>query len=69
MMTQKSGSAFQVVGGISFCAGFFIPMLLMPGSGQGPLLGLFITGPLGAIVGALAGALSWVRRRRSSPAT
>lgn len=57
-----------VVGAISFSAGFFGPMLLTD-SGQGPLLGLFITGPLGAIIGAIAGGLAWARRRRSTPAT
>jgi hypothetical protein len=54
-----------LVGGIGFVAGFVGPILLMPESNQGPLLGIFITGPLGAIVGAIAGAIvAWRRGRR-----
>lgn len=34
-----------IVGGIGFVGGFFGPMLLSPGSNQGPMLGLFLTGP------------------------
>jgi len=44
-----------VVGGVSFLAGFAGPILLRPDSPQGPLLGIFITGPLGFIVGAILG--------------
>jgi hypothetical protein len=54
-----------LVGGIGFVAGFVGPILLMPEANQGPLLGIFITGPLGAIVGAIAGAIvAWRRGRR-----
>ena len=42
-------------GGIGFAGGFFGPMLLAPDANQGPLLGLFITGPGGVVLGALAG--------------
>lgn len=44
-----------IAGGIGFCAGFFGPMLLAPGADQGPLLGLFVTGPLGFIAGSVSG--------------
>ena len=44
---------------ISSLAGFFGPMFLMPESNLGPLLGLFITGPLGFLVGLLLGTLWW----------
>jgi hypothetical protein len=43
-----------VVGGT---AGFFGPMLLNPEADQGPLLGLLITGPGGALAGMLLGHL------------
>ncbi len=77
---RKSGSApsglltsmmygAAVVGAISFSAGFFGPIVFAPESNQGPLLGLLFTGPLGAVVGAVAGAVVWARRRNSSPAT
>jgi hypothetical protein len=36
-------------------------MIFAPEANQGPLLGIFITGPLGGIVGALVG---WWRNRR-----
>lgn len=40
---------------IGFFGGFFGPMLLAPDANQGPMLGLFITGPGGVVLGALAG--------------
>lgn len=51
-----------LVGGAGFAAGFFGPMLLAPGANQGPMLGIFITGPLGYLVGAGLGL--WYARRR-----
>jgi hypothetical protein len=54
-----------VVGAIGFCGGFFGPMIFAPQANQGPLLGIFITGPLGFLVGAAAGYVYW--RRRSNP--
>jgi hypothetical protein len=55
-----------VVGAVGFAGGFFGPMLLTPGANQGPLLGLLITGPLGAIVGAIGGFIYWLLRRGSA---
>lgn len=46
-----------LVGGVAGALGFVLPVLLTPGANQGPLLGIFVTGPLGAIVGALLGAV------------
>lgn len=43
------------IGGVAFALGFFGPMVLAPGANQGPLLGIFITGPLGVLVGFGAG--------------
>jgi len=51
-------------GGIGFAAGFFGPILFMPGANQGPLLGIFITGPLGFLLGAIGGAIYWFTRIR-----
>jgi MFS family permease len=42
-------------GTIGFVGGFFGPMLFAPDANQGPMLGLFITGPGGVVFGALAG--------------
>ena len=54
-----------VTGAIGFLAGFVGPLILHPGSPQGPLLGIFFTGPLGVLTGAVGGAVYWsVRRKR-----
>ncbi|MGH7632068.1 MAG: hypothetical protein ACREOF_22255 [Gemmatimonadales bacterium] len=51
-------------GGIGFALGFFGPMLLDPSSGNGPLLGIFITGPLGFVAGLCWGVWKeWERRQ------
>ena len=46
-----------VFGGVAFAAGFFGPIILAPGANQGPLLGIFYTGPLGFGLGVAAGWL------------
>ena len=57
-----------VVGAIGFLAGFVGPMLLTPEANQGPLLGFFFTGPLGALLGAAGGAaLWWWSRQQRGP--
>jgi|SRR5579863_9500599 hypothetical protein len=54
-----------ITGGIGFSAGFFGPLILNPGANQGPLPGIFITGPLGFLAGAVGGAIYWsVRGKR-----
>lgn len=58
-----------IIGGIAFLAGFFGPLILMPESNQGPLLGLFFTGPLGFLVGGVAGAVYWFAKGRRTPNT
>jgi hypothetical protein len=52
-----------VLGTIAFCAGFFGPMVFAPGANQGPLLGLFITGPLGFLAGGIGGGIYWAVKR------
>jgi hypothetical protein len=47
-----------VLGGIGFVGGFFGPMIFAPGANQGPLLGIFITGPLGFVLGCVGGGLA-----------
>ncbi len=51
-----------VVGALGFAGGFFGPMIFMPSSNQGPLLGIFITGPLGFVVGWLLGMIFYTRK-------
>jgi hypothetical protein len=45
------------LGVVSFLAGFVGPIVLRPDLPQGPMLGIFCTGPLGALAGALLGAV------------
>jgi hypothetical protein len=52
-----------IVGGTGFVLGFFGPMLFAPGANQGPLLGLFITGPLGFVAGGIGGLVYGLARR------
>jgi hypothetical protein len=40
-----------ILGAVGFCVGFFGTMILVPEANQGPLLGIFVTGPLGVAVG------------------
>jgi hypothetical protein len=40
-----------------FCAGFFGPIAVNPDANQGPLVGIFITGPGGALAGLVLGVL------------
>jgi hypothetical protein len=54
-----------VLGAIGFVAGFVGPIIFMPEANQGPLLGIFITGPGGAIVGFVIGIL-WVPGENAS---
>ena len=57
-----------VVGGIGFVGGFFGPMIFAPDANQGPLLGLFITGPLGLLFGGVMGIAYAVHQRRKNAA-
>lgn len=64
----KSGCLGAVIlGGIGFAGGFFGPIIFTPESNQGPLLGIFITGPIGAILGAIIGVLVGWRRGPAGP--
>lgn len=48
-----------LIGSIGFTSGFFGPMIFSPSSNQGPLLGIFITGPIGFLIGLLGGGIYW----------
>jgi hypothetical protein len=47
-----------VFGCVWFLAGFIGPMIVVPSANQGPMVGIFITGPLGVVTGAVLGGLS-----------
>ena len=46
-----------IIGGISFAVGYCGPIIWAPEANQGPLLGIFITGPLGFVVGFAIGVV------------
>lgn len=47
-----------IVGFTAFMAGFVLPVLWDPTTAQGPMLGIFITGPTGFILGLILGGIS-----------
>src|SRR5262245_10311626 len=57
MLALRSG---LVVGSIGFAIGFFGPLIWAPDANQGPLLGIFITGQIGFVIGT---AVGWFRAR------
>ncbi len=59
-LAMAVGMGALLTGGVGFAAGFFGPMVFAPDANQGPLLGIFITGPLGFVVGAVGGAVYWL---------
>ncbi|HKC93539.1 MAG TPA: hypothetical protein VKB81_05910 [Nitrospira sp.] len=59
-------SGAMTVGAIGFCGGFFGPIVFTPEANQGPLLGIFITGPLGFILGGVCGLVYWLTVTRTS---
>ena len=64
------GSALSfalVLGAVGFACGFLGPIALNPEANQGPLLGIFITGPGGALLGLALGAMLAVLK--TAPAT
>ncbi|TPN99833.1 hypothetical protein [Mesorhizobium sp. B1-1-5] len=44
-----------ILGVIGFLGGFVGPVIFTPEANQGPLLGIFITGPLGFVLGLMVG--------------
>ena len=56
-----------LIGGIGLAAGFFGPIVFKPEANQGPLLGIFITGPGGFLLGLLYGIAREWRRSSSAP--
>ena len=59
------GSAFKggcTLGIVGFLLGFVGPIILTPEANQGPMLGIFITGPGGFVLGLVGGAIMALRR-------
>jgi hypothetical protein len=64
--SRSIGSTALVVGGVGFTLGYIGP-LLFSDSNLGPLLGIFVTGPLGLLAGALIGIILSARQDSLSP--
>jgi hypothetical protein len=46
-----------IIGVIGFLGGFIGPLIFTPDANQGPLLGIFITGPIGFLLGMVVGLI------------
>jgi hypothetical protein len=57
-LTLKIAAAVGVIG---FLGGFILPMILTPEANQGPMMGIFLTGPAGLALGCIGGFI-WARR-------
>lgn len=55
-----------MLGVVGFVCGFVGPMVFSPDANQGPMLGLFITGPGGALLGAILGLIVGAARPSSA---
>src|SRR5438874_11910129 len=51
-----------LLGAVGFLAGFIGPLRLSPEANQGPLVGIFITGPMGLLLGGGLGTLAASRQ-------
>jgi hypothetical protein len=61
---QKITIVGLVSGLLCFAVGFFGPIIFTPEANQGPLLGIFITGTLGFILGTIGGLIYWNAKSR-----
>ena len=59
--------AFSDMHHIMTTTGSLLAILVTPSANQGPLLGIFFTGPLGMVLGFVWGLIRAARRRRSGP--
>ncbi len=50
----------------AFGVGFIGPTILMPEANQGPLIGFFLTGPVGAFLGVIVGVVTALREYRTA---
>jgi hypothetical protein len=55
-----------LVGTLGFVVGYFGPVIFTPESNQGPLIGIFVTGPGGAIAGAIVGGFIGYKKSKGT---
>jgi hypothetical protein len=56
-----------ILGGIGFVGGFFGPIIFYPEVNLGPLIGIFYSGPIGFVVGLVAGGVYWLIKKKVLP--
>jgi hypothetical protein len=56
-MLRAAALCAFTLGGVGFLSGFLGPLALSPEANQGPLLGIFITGPAGVVIGIVLGSV------------
>jgi hypothetical protein len=56
IVLQRIGIVAASGGSLGFVAGFFGPIVFAPAANQGPLLGIFVTGPWSAVLSSVLGA-------------
>lgn len=67
-MIRYAALGSVILGTVGFCGGFFGPIIFAPEANQGPLLGIFITGPAGfALGGIVGGVYGFLKARRPPP--
>lgn len=54
-----------ILGSLGFALGFFGPIIFAPTANQGPLLGIFITGPIGFLLGLIGGGVVWYLKKKN----
>jgi hypothetical protein len=54
------------IGLLGFLIGYIGPIIFYPNSNQGPLFGIFLTGPMGVLGGAIVGCIVGVIRNRKA---
>jgi hypothetical protein len=55
----------KIVGGVCLLAGYVGPIILTPNANSGPLFGIFISGPIGFLVGVVSGFVYGLLRSRA----
>ncbi len=64
-LVRRMLRAGMILGGLGFALGFFGPIVFAPEANQGPLLGIFITGPGGFLLGCAYGLVEGIVAERS----
>jgi len=67
MVSEAIFKRAVIVGVIAFVPGFIGPIIFMPSNNMGPIIGIFLTGPLGFFLGALWEIAAQAKRQVAKP--